>query len=61
MPFFTKPPQKEFDKATNFYIIMNQIKHFDYHIRYCESIFRNINIDPKENLEYYGNGIIYLP
>jgi hypothetical protein len=59
--FFSKPPHESLDKATNFDIIMNQIKHFDYHIGHCESIFRNFNIDPKEYFEYYGNGIIYLP
>jgi hypothetical protein len=42
------------NKITNFDVIINQIKHFDYHIGYCESIFREHNINPGEYIEYLG-------
>jgi hypothetical protein len=42
------------NKATNFDILMNQIKHFDYHIGHCESIFRDHNINPGKYIEYLG-------
>jgi len=59
--FFVKSPDERLNEATNFDIIMSQIKHFDYHIGHCESIFRNNSIDPKEYFEYFGKEIIYLP
>ena len=50
-----KLPSIIYNKATNFDIIINQIKHFDYHIGHCESIFRNNNINTEKYVEYYGD------
>ena len=52
-----KLPSKIYNKAINFDIIINQIKHFDYHIGHCESIFREYNINPGKYIEYYGKNI----
>lgn len=41
-------------KITNFDIMINHIKHFDYHAGHCEAIFRDHGIDPKEYIEYLG-------
>jgi hypothetical protein len=57
-PFFVNPPLEKYKKITNFNIIMDQIKHFDYHIGHCEAIFRENNIDPGKYVwgigEYVG-------
>jgi hypothetical protein len=45
-----------FSKIKNIDVVMMQIRHVQYHVGYCNSIFKENGVEPVEWIDYFGEG-----